>query len=119
MVITEIGGTVGDIESQPFLEAIRQVNFEIGSENVMYIHVTLVPVCLTPRAKNKAYPAQHKGIRSIGIQPNVIVCRTAHPLSKEIKEKIGLFCNIPENGLFKILTPSISMKFLLCWKKKD
>ncbi|MGI6561832.1 MAG: CTP synthase [Clostridia bacterium] len=96
VVITEIGGTVGDIESQPFLEAIRQVNFEIGSENVMYIHVTLVPG-LFNSGELKTKPTQHstKELRSIGIQPNVIVCRTAHPLSKEIKEKIGLFCNIP------------------------
>lgn len=96
IVITEIGGTVGDIESQPFLEAIRQVNFEIGSENVMYIHVTLVP-SLFNSGELKTKPTQHstKELRSIGIQPNVIVCRTAQPLNDDVKEKIGLFCNIP------------------------
>lgn len=104
IVITEIGGTVGDIESQPFLEAIRQVNFEIGSENVMYIHVTLVPT-LFNSGELKTKPTQHstKELRSIGIQPNVIVCRTAYPLSHDIKEKIGLFCNIPGNRVIQNL----------------
>ncbi len=104
IVITEIGGTVGDIESQPFLEAIRQVNFEIGSENVMYIHVTLVPT-LFNSGELKTKPTQHstKELRSIGIQPNVIVCRTAYPLSHDIKEKIGLFCNIPANRVIQNL----------------
>jgi CTP synthase len=96
IVITEIGGTVGDIESLPFLEAIRQVSTEIGRENVMYIHVTLVPY-LKLSGELKTKPTQHsvKELRSIGIQPDVIVCRTEKHLSKDIKDKIGLFCNIP------------------------
>ena len=84
VVITEIGGTVGDIESLPFLEAIRQVSTEIGRENVMYIHVTLVPY-LSKSGELKTKPTQHsvKELRSIGIQPDVIVCRTEKQLSKD------------------------------------
>ncbi len=96
VVITEIGGTVGDIESLPFLEAIRQVATEVGRENVMYIHVTLVPY-LGKSGELKTKPTQHsvKELRSIGIQPDVIVCRTEKHLSKDLKDKIGLFCNLP------------------------
>jgi len=96
VVITEIGGTVGDIESLPFLEAIRQVATDVGRENVMYIHVTLVPY-LSKSGELKTKPTQHsvKELRSIGIQPDVIVCRTEKPLSMDLKDKIGLFCNIP------------------------
>lgn len=96
VVITEIGGTVGDIESLPFLEAIRQVATDVGRENVMYIHVTLVPY-LGKSGELKTKPTQHsvKELRSIGIQPDVIVCRTEKHLDDDLKEKIGLFCNIP------------------------
>lgn len=95
VVITEIGGTVGDIESLPFLEAIRQVSNDVGRENCMYIHVTLVPAIGTD-GELKTKPTQHsaKELRSIGIQPDVIVCRTEKPLSKDAKDKIGLFCNL-------------------------
>ncbi|MFW0860677.1 MAG: CTP synthase [Dethiobacter sp.] len=95
VVITEIGGTVGDIESLPFLEAIRQMKGDIGRENVMYIHVTLIPY-LTKSGELKTKPTQHsvKELRSIGIQPDMIVCRTEHALSKDIKDKIALFCDI-------------------------
>lgn len=95
IVITEIGGTVGDIESLPFLEAIRQVKYEVGSENVLFIHVTLVPY-LAKAGELKTKPTQHsvKELRSIGIQPDIIVCRTEKPLSKDLKDKIGLFCNV-------------------------
>ena len=95
VVITEIGGTVGDIESLPFLEAIRQVKYDVGVENVMYIHVTLVPY-LGMAGELKTKPTQHsvKELRSIGIQPDVIVCRTEHKLTQEMKDKIGLFCNL-------------------------
>jgi len=95
VVITEIGGTVGDIESLPFLEAIRQIKYEVGSENVLFIHVTLVPY-LSKAGELKTKPTQHsvKELRSIGIQPDIIVCRTEKPLSKELKDKIGLFCNL-------------------------
>jgi len=82
IVITEIGGTVGDIESLPFLEAIRQIKYEVGSENVLFIHVTLVPY-LSKAGELKTKPTQHsvKELRSIGIQPDIIVCRTEKPLS--------------------------------------
>ncbi|HEX7055572.1 MAG TPA: CTP synthase [Bacilli bacterium] len=94
VVITEIGGTVGDIESLPFLEAIRQMKTDMGRENVMYIHVTLIPY-LKAAGEVKTKPTQHsvKELRSIGIQPQVIVCRTEHPLSDEMKRKIALFCD--------------------------
>lgn len=99
VVITEIGGTVGDIESLPFLEAIRQLKYDLGKENVHYIHVTLVPY-LSKAGELKTKPTQHsaKELRSLGIQPDTIVCRTEKELSQELKEKIGLFCNLdPRN----------------------
>lgn len=95
VVITEIGGTVGDIESLPFLEAIRQIKYDVGSENVCFIHVTLVPF-LGKAGELKTKPTQHsvKELRSIGIQPDIIVCRSEKHLSRELKNKIGLFCNV-------------------------
>ncbi|WP_066506253.1 CTP synthase [Abyssisolibacter fermentans] len=104
VVITEIGGTVGDIESLPFLEAIRQVKYDVGRDNVMYIHVTLVPY-LAKAGEIKTKPTQHsvKELRSIGIQPDVIVCRTEKPLTIEVKEKIGLFCNLDHNNVVQNL----------------
>ena len=95
VVITEIGGTVGDIESLPFLEAIRQVASEVGHENVLYIHVTLIPY-LEKSGEMKSKPTQHsvKELLSIGIQPDLVVCRTQHQVSEEMKRKIALFCNI-------------------------
>ncbi|GGG09689.1 CTP synthase [Paenibacillus albidus] len=100
VVITEIGGTVGDIESLPFLEAIRQIKSDIGRENVMYIHVTLIPY-IKAAGEVKTKPTQHsvKELRSIGIQPNVIVCRTEHELSSDMKAKIALFCDIDANAV--------------------
>lgn len=102
VVITEIGGTVGDIESQPFLEAIRQIKYEVGRENVCFIHVTLVPY-LGKAGELKTKPTQHsvKELRSIGIQPDIIVCRTEKPLSKDLKDKIGLFCNVDSNSVIQ------------------
>ncbi|MGL5378673.1 CTP synthase [Clostridium sp.] len=95
VVITEIGGTVGDIESQPFLEAIRQIKYEVGRENVCFIHVTLVPY-LGKAGELKTKPTQHsvKELRSIGIQPDIIVCRSEKEISDDLKSKIGLFCNL-------------------------
>ncbi len=94
MVITEIGGTVGDIESLPFLEAIRQMKTDLGKENVCYIHVTLVPF-LSFAGELKTKPTQHsvKELRSIGIQPDIIVCRSEQHLSTDIRDKIALFCD--------------------------
>lgn len=102
VVITEIGGTVGDIESLPFLEAIRQIKSDIGREHVMYIHCTLVPM-LKASGELKTKPTQHsvKELRSIGIQPNVIVCRTEHPISEEMKQKIALFCDIDRQAVIE------------------
>jgi CTP synthase len=102
VVITEIGGTVGDIESLPFLEAIRQVASDVGRENVLYIHVTLVPF-LRISGELKTKPTQHsvKELRSIGIQPDIIVCRTEKHLSKDMKDKIGLFCNMEGSSVIE------------------
>lgn len=104
VVITEIGGTVGDIESLPFLEAIRQIKYEVGHENVLFIHVTLVPY-LGKAGELKTKPTQHsvKDLRSIGIQPDIIVCRSEKPLSREMKDKIGLFCNIDGESVIQNL----------------
>ncbi|MBN2331993.1 MAG: CTP synthase [Deltaproteobacteria bacterium] len=101
VAMVEIGGTVGDIESQPFLEAIRQFRYDIGPENVLYIHLTLVPYIQTA-GELKTKPTQHsvKELRSIGIQPDIILCRSDRPLSQEIKKKISLFCNIPPEAVF-------------------
>src|SRR5688572_21312059 len=96
VVITEIGGTVGDIESQPFLEAIRQFSLDVGKENCLYIHLTLVPY-LKAAGELKTKPTQHSvgQLRQIGIQPDILICRTERPISREDREKIGLFCNVP------------------------
>ena len=95
IVITEIGGTVGDIESLPFLEAIRQVQHEVGSRNVLYVHVPLIPR-LSRSDEMKTKPAQHsvKELLSLGIQPDIIVCRTERALPDEMREKLALFCNV-------------------------
>jgi CTP synthase len=95
IVIVEIGGTIGDIESLPFLEAIRQFQADVGKDNALYIHLTLVPYIGTA-GEVKTKPTQHsvKELRSIGIQPDILLCRTDRYLSKEIKSKISLFCNV-------------------------
>ncbi|MGE5808220.1 MAG: CTP synthase [Nitrospirota bacterium] len=98
VVIVEIGGTIGDIESLPFLEAIRQLRYSLGRENVLYIHLTLVPF-IKAADELKTKPTQHsvKELLSIGIQPNILVCRSDRPLPREMKRKIALFCNVEEN----------------------
>jgi CTP synthase len=95
VVITEIGGTVGDIESLPFLEAIRQMRLDKGKENVLFVHLTLVPYIKTA-GELKTKPTQHsvRALRDIGIQPDVLICRTELPLTDELKRKIALFCNV-------------------------
>lgn len=107
VVITEIGGTVGDIESLPFLEAIRQMKSDIGRNNVMYIHVTLVPY-MKAAGELKTKPTQHsvKELRSIGIQPDVIVCRSEMPLSKDMEEKLALFCDIKKDAVIQAVDAS-------------
>ncbi|MBR1529728.1 MAG: CTP synthase [Oscillospiraceae bacterium] len=109
IVITEIGGTVGDIESTPFLEAIRQFAGEVGRENAMYIHVTLLPF-ISGSNELKSKPTQHsvKELLSIGIQPNIIVCRTEQQIPPEVAEKIALFCNVRKADIIQNLTaPSL------------
>ena len=105
VVITEIGGTVGDIESLPFLEAIRQFKKDVGPENVMYVHVSLVPYLETTR-EMKTKPTQHsvKELRSIGIQPDVIVCRSKEPIGMDLKDKISLLCDIDISGVISAPT---------------
>ncbi len=104
-VITEIGGTVGDIESLPFLEAIRQVKKDVGKENVLYIHVTLVPY-IAGAGELKTKPTQHsvKELRSIGIQPDIIVCRTEHHISQSMREKMAMFCDVEPEAVIENIT---------------
>ncbi len=100
VLIVEIGGTVGDIESLPFLEAIRQLRFDLGSENVCYIHLTLVPY-IAAAGELKTKPTQHsvQKLREIGILPDILLCRTDRPLDPGMKAKIGLFCNVDEKNV--------------------
>ncbi len=102
IAIVEIGGTVGDIEGLPFLEAIRQFRKDAGPENVMYVHVTLIP-SVGPWEELKTKPTQHSVIklREIGIQPDVLICRTKRPMSAEMKDKISLFCDVPKAGVIE------------------
>ncbi|MEA1962311.1 MAG: CTP synthase [Bacillota bacterium] len=103
VVITEIGGTVGDIESLPFIEAIRQLKFDLGKDRVMYIHVTLIPY-IKAAGELKTKPSQHsvKELRSIGIQPDVLVCRTEKDLSEDIKAKLALFCDVAKQDVIQL-----------------
>jgi CTP synthase len=100
VVLVEIGGTVGDIESMPFLEAIRQLRLDVGRENTLYIHLTLVPYIGTA-GELKTKPTQHsvRDLRSIGIQPDILLCRTDRSLDADIKRKIALFCDVPEEAV--------------------
>jgi CTP synthase len=100
VVLVEIGGTVGDIESLPFLEAIRQFRQDVGRENTVYVHLTLVPYIGTA-GELKTKPTQHsvRDLRSIGIQPDMLLCRTDRQLPRDIKQKIGLFCDVPEEAV--------------------
>ena len=107
VVITEIGGTVGDIESLPFLEAIRQVKKEVNRDDVLYIHVTLVPY-ISAAGELKTKPTQHsvKELRGIGIQPDIIVCRTEKEISREMKDKLALFCDVDPDAIVENRTCS-------------
>jgi len=107
VVITEVGGTVGDIESLPFLEAIRQVKKEVGKNDALYIHVTLLPY-IGAAGELKTKPTQHsvKELRAIGIQPDILVCRTDYPITRELKRKIALFCDVDENAVIENRTAS-------------
>lgn len=105
VIITEIGGTVGDIESQPFIEAIRQVSLEVGKENCLFIHVTLVPY-IQGSEELKSKPTQHsvKELQALGIAPNIIICRCDLPLNDSLKRKISLFCNVKEDCVIENTT---------------
>lgn len=105
VVIVEVGGTVGDIEGQPFLEAIRQMRKDLGRENTLYIHLTLLPyIAVTGELKTK--PTQHsvRELRGIGIQPDVIVCRADYPVTEEVKAKISLFCDVEQRAVIPLVT---------------
>ena len=101
LAIIEVGGTVGDIESLPFLEAIRQFKADVGSENVLYVHVTLVPF-IGAASELKTKPTQHsvKELREIGIQPDILLCRCDRALEQDVREKIALFCNVTKDAVF-------------------
>ena len=105
VVITEIGGTTGDIESQPFLEAIRQVSHEVGRDNCLFLHVTLVPY-IKSSGEHKSKPTQHsvKELQSFGVMPDIIIARCDEPLEKSIKQKIALFCNVEPDCVIENLT---------------
>ena len=104
IAIIEIGGTVGDIESQPFLEAIRQFQHEVGHDNAILLHVTLIPYLkASGEMKTKPTQASVKELQGMGIQPDIIICRTELPLEKGIKDKISLFCNVPKDHVLQNL----------------
>ena len=105
VVVVEVGGTVGDIEGQPFLEAIRQMRNEVGRDNVFYLHLTLLPY-ISATGELKTKPTQHsvKELRSAGIQPDAILCRSDYPVSDGIREKVALFCDVPERAVIPLLT---------------
>jgi len=105
VVIIEVGGTVGDIEGQPFLEAARQMRNDVGRDNVLYIHVTLLPY-LTSTQEVKTKPTQHSvnELRRIGIQPDIIICRSDHPISEGIRDKISLFCDVDRKAVIPLPT---------------
>ena len=104
IAIIEVGGTVGDIESQPFLESIRQFQHEVGHENAILIHVTLIPyLSASQEMKTKPTQASVKELQGMGIQPDIIVCRSEHPLNQQLKDKIALFCNVPNNHVLQNL----------------
>ena len=101
LILVEVGGTVGDIESLPFLEAIRQMRYDVGSENVLYLHLTLVPY-IAAAGEVKTKPTQHSvmKLREIGIQPDILLCRSEKPISREVKDKIAMFCNVDPGAVF-------------------
>ena len=103
IVITEIGGTVGDIESYPFIEAVRQLQWELPEEDCMSIHLTLIPY-LSAAKELKTKPTQHsvQELRRIGILPNILVCRTSHPMDQDMKNKIALFCTVPSEAVIEM-----------------
>ncbi|MCI6189852.1 MAG: CTP synthase [Clostridium sp.] len=120
IIITEIGGTVGDIESQPFLEAIRQVSLEVGRENCLFIHVTLIPF-LQGSEELKSKPTQHsvKELQGLGISPNIIICRCDRPVTEDVKHKISLFCNIKKDCVIENSTLPVLYEAPLMLEKSN
>mgnify|MGYP002518022356 FL=1 len=120
VVITEIGGTIGDIESQPFLEAVRQISLEVGRENSLFIHVTLVPF-LSGSDEHKSKPTQHsvKELQGMGINPNIIVLRCDEPLEDSIFKKISLFCNVKPDCVIENITLPFLYEAPLMLEKAD
>ncbi|MFO0507957.1 MAG: CTP synthase, partial [bacterium] len=118
-IITEIGGSVGDIESLPFVEAVRQVRWDLGSNNALVIHLTLIPY-LSAAKELKTKPTQHsvKELLSYGIQPDILVCRTEHPLSMEIRKKLALFCNVNLNSVIEAIDADTIYDVPLLMKKE-
>lgn len=119
VVITEIGGTVGDIESLPYVEAVRQMRYDLGNTDSMVIHLTLIPF-LNAAGELKTKPTQHsvKLLLESGVQPDVLVCRTEHKLTPELRAKIGLFCNIPKNAVIESLDADTIYEVPLLMRKE-
>ena len=120
IIITEIGGTVGDIESTPFLEAIRQVSLEVGRENCLFIHVTLVPY-IAGSEELKSKPTQHsvKELQGLGIKPDIIMCRCDIPMTEDVKRKIALFCNVKSDCVMENSTVSVLYEVPLMLEKSN
>ena len=119
IAIIEVGGTVGDIESQPFLEAIRQFQHEVGHENAILIHVTLIPYLkASGELKTKPTQASVKDLQSMGIWPDILVCRSEHPLDSSIREKIALFCNVPKSHVLQNLDVDLLYEAPLAMEKE-
>ena len=120
IAIIEVGGTVGDIESQPFLEAIRQFQHEVGHENAILIHVTLIPYLkASGELKTKPTQASVKELQGMGIQPDIIVCRSEHPLDQGLKDKIALFCNVPNDHVLQNLDVEYLYEAPLAMEKEN
>ncbi len=120
IAIIEVGGTVGDIESQPFLESIRQFQHEVGHENAILIHVTLIPyISASGEIKTKPTQASVKELQGMGIQPDIIVCRSEHPLDQGIKDKIALFCNVPDSHVLQNLDVEYLYEAPLAMEKEN
>lgn len=120
IAIIEVGGTVGDIESQPFLESIRQFQHEVGKENAILIHVTLIPYLrASQEMKTKPTQASVKELQGMGIRPDIIVCRSEYPLDQSIKDKIALFCNVPEHHVLQNLDVEYLYEAPLAMEKEN
>ena len=120
IAIIEVGGTVGDIESQPFLEAIRQFQHEVGHENAILIHVTLIPyIKASGELKTKPTQASVKELQGMGIQPDIIVCRSEHELDQSLKDKIALFCNVPNGNVLQNLDVEYLYEAPLAMEKEN